>query len=115
MKLMQFNLAVLPGDGIGVDVTTEGVKVLQAVGEKFGHKFDLKYGHIGGIAIDETSEALPKETLRICKKARAVILGAVGGPKWDDPLAKVRPLTCLPSFPQICAIFGSLATRACTS
>jgi 3-isopropylmalate dehydrogenase len=88
---MQFNLAVLPGDGIGVDVTAEGVKVLQAVGEKFGHKFDIHYGLVGGIAIDETGEALPRETLKMCRKARAVILGAVGGPKWDDPLAKVRP------------------------
>ncbi len=105
---MQFNLAVLPGDGIGVDVTTEGVKVLQAVGEKFGHKFDLKYGHIGGIAIDETGEALPEETLRICKKAQAVILGAVGGPKWDDPLAKVRPEDGLLGIRKAMGLFANL-------
>jgi len=105
---MQFNLAVLPGDGIGVDVTTEGVKVLQAVGEKFGHKFNLKYGHIGGIAIDETGEALPKETLGICKKAQAVILGAVGGPKWDDPLAKVRPEDGLLGLRKAMGLFANL-------
>ena len=57
---MKFNLAVLPGDGIGADVTTEGVKVLEAVGKKYGHTFALEYGHIGGIAIDETGESLQK-------------------------------------------------------
>ncbi|MFC2016298.1 3-isopropylmalate dehydrogenase [Chloroflexota bacterium] len=88
---MKFDLAVLPGDGIGPDVTDEGIKVLQAIGERFGHKFDLHYGLVGGIAIDETGEALPKDTLKICRRCQAVLLGAVGGPKWDNPEAKVRP------------------------
>ncbi len=56
---MKFNLTVLPGDGIGVDVTAEAVKVLRAIGERFGHEFDLHYGLIGGIDIDQTGEALP--------------------------------------------------------
>ena len=60
---MKFKLAVLPGDGIGPDVTTEAVKVLLAIGEKFGHKFELKFGVFGGIAIDQTGEALPKADL----------------------------------------------------
>jgi len=105
---MKFNLAVLPGDGIGPDVTTEGVKVLQAVGEKFGHEFNLKYGLVGGIAIDETGEALPKDTLKECKKARAVLLGAVGGPKWDDPLAKVRPEDGLLALRKDLGLFANL-------
>jgi 3-isopropylmalate dehydrogenase len=105
---MQFNLAVLPGDGIGVDVVTEGVKVLQAVGRKYGHKFELKYGHIGGIAIDATGEALPEETLKMCKKADAVMLGAVGGPKWDDPLAKVRPEDGLLAIRKAMGLFANL-------
>ncbi len=88
---MEFSLAVLPGDGIGPEVMAEGIKVLQAVGDRFGHKFDLHYGLVGGIAIDQTGEALSKETLKMCRGAQAVLLGAVGGPKWDDPTAKVRP------------------------
>ena len=88
---MKYDLAVLPGDGIGPEVTIEGIKVLQASGNKFGHQFDLQHGLIGGIAIDETGESLPKETLKACRQCRAVLLGAVGGPKWDDPSAKVRP------------------------
>ena len=88
---MKFKLAVLPGDGIGPDVVTEGVKVLQAIGKKFGHQFDLHYGLIGGIAIDKSGEAFSKETLKMCQSYQAVMLGAVGGPQWDDPKAKTRP------------------------
>src|SRR3989304_4009970 len=88
---MQFNIAVVAGDGIGPDVMAEGVKVLREIGEKFGHKFDLKFGLVGGISIDKSGVALTEETLDMCKKAQAVLLGAVGGPKWDDPAAKVRP------------------------
>jgi 3-isopropylmalate dehydrogenase len=88
---MKFNLAILPGDGIGPEVTDEGIKVLQAIGAKYGHDFNLQYGLVGGIAIDESGQALTRETLRMCRKCDAVLLGAVGGPKWDDPLASVRP------------------------
>ena len=88
---MQYSLSVLPGDGIGPEVTAEGIKVLQAVERKFGHSFDLYYGLVGGVAIDETEEALPKGTLGMCQKCDAVLLGAVGGPKWDDPKAPVHP------------------------
>jgi len=88
---MQFNLTVLPGDGVGPEVTSEAIKVLQAIGRKFGHVFNLHYGLMGGIAIDETGTALPKDTLKMCKNCDAVLLGAVGGPKWDDPQAKVHP------------------------
>jgi 3-isopropylmalate dehydrogenase len=88
---MNFNIAVTPGDGIGPDVMAEGVKVLRAIGSKFGHQFNLETGLVGGISIDKSGEALTKETLSMCKKAQAVMLGAVGGPKWDDPLAKTRP------------------------
>ncbi|MFC2005279.1 isocitrate/isopropylmalate family dehydrogenase, partial [Chloroflexota bacterium] len=105
---MQFNLAVLPGDGIGPDVTTEAVKVLQTIGEKFGHKFDLQFGAIGGIAIDQTGEALPRDTLKMCKRAQAVLLGAVGGPKWDDPQAKVRPEDGLLALRKSLGLFANL-------
>ena len=88
---MQFNLAVLPGDGVGPEVTNEAIKVLQAAGKRFGHKFNLHYGLLGGIAIDKEGVALSPETLKLCKSSDAVLLGAVGGPKWDDPQAKIRP------------------------
>lgn len=88
---MKYNIAVIPGDGIGPEVVDSTVKVLNAVGEKFGHRFDYEYVIAGGCAIDKTGNPLPQETLDICKKSDAVLLGAVGGPKWDDPTAKVRP------------------------
>jgi 3-isopropylmalate dehydrogenase len=105
---MQFNLAVLPGDGVGPDVINEAVKVLQVVAERFGHKFDLQHGLVGGIAIDETGEALSKETLKMCRSAQAVLLGAVGGPKWDDPLAKVRPEDGLLALRKELGLFANL-------
>ena len=88
---MRFNIAFLPGDGIGPEVAAEGVKVLEAVGNRFGHEFSLHEGDIGGIAIDKHGVALMPETLSMCRRCDAVLLGAVGGPKWDDPIAKVRP------------------------
>ncbi|MFC2071529.1 3-isopropylmalate dehydrogenase [Chloroflexota bacterium] len=105
---MQFSLAVLPGDGIGPDVTAEGIKVLQAIGSRFGHDFNLQYGLVGGIAIDQTGEALPKETLEMCRGAQAVLLGAVGGPKWDDPKANVRPEDGLLALRQGLGLFANL-------
>ena len=84
-------ITLLPGDGIGPDVVAEGVKALQAVGKRYGHSFELHQALLGGCAIDATGTALPEETLRIAQASDAVLLGAVGGPKWDNPEAKVRP------------------------
>ena len=105
---MQFNLVVLPGDGIGPEVTAEGVKVLQAIGNSFGHNFNLRYGLVGGVAIDETGVALSQETLKICQRVDAVLLGAVGGPKWDDPKAKVRPEDGLLALRKELGLFANL-------
>lgn len=88
---MNVRIAVLPGDGIGPEVTAEGVRVLQAVGERFGQVFHMREALIGGCAIDATGKALPAETLEACRAADAVLLGAVGGPQWDNPDAPVRP------------------------
>lgn len=88
---MKYNIAVIPGDGIGPEVVDSTIKVLNAVGEKFGHRFDYEYLLAGGCAIDKFGTPLPEETLEACKKSDSVLLGAVGGPKWDDPTAKVRP------------------------
>jgi 3-isopropylmalate dehydrogenase len=83
-------IAVLPGDGIGPEVVREGVRVLRAVGVRFGHSFELREAPFGGCAIDQQGAPLPEETLALCRSANAVLLGAVGGPKWG-PAAKVRP------------------------
>ncbi len=88
---MKFSIAVLPGDGVGPEVVAEAVKVMEAVGRSFGHAFELTYGRVGGSAIDEFGTPLPSETEEICDNADAILFGAVGGPKWDDPQAKTRP------------------------
>ncbi len=88
---MKAKITVLPGDGIGPEVVAEGLKVLQAVARKFGHAFEFAECLVGGIAIDQTGNPLPDATLASCRASDAVLLGAVGGPKWSDPRAAVRP------------------------
>ena len=88
---MHAEIAVLPGDGIGPEVVTAALSVLRTVARRYGHTFEFGEYDIGGIAIDKTGEPLPAGTLEACRKADAVLLGAVGGPKWSDPNAKVRP------------------------
>ena len=90
--MKEYSICLLPGDGIGPEIIAEGVKVLDAIGEKYGVAFNYTEALIGGIAIDKTGEALPEETVSACKAADAVLLAAVGGPKWDttDP-SKPRP------------------------
>lgn len=88
---MHAKIALLPGDGIGPEVVAEGVKLLNAIGKKYGHTFEFTEALIGGIAIDQTGQPLPDETIETCRQADAILLGAVGGPKWSDPSAKVRP------------------------
>ena len=84
-------IAVLPGDGIGPEVVREGLKVFSAVAEKYGFSYELKEGIIGGAAIDKYGEPLPESSLDMAKNADAVILGAVGGPKWENLDYKIRP------------------------
>ncbi len=105
---MKFELVVLPGDGVGPEVTTEAIKVLQAIGKRFKHDFNLNYGLVGGVAIDETGAALPEATLKICHNCDAVLLGAVGGPKWDDPKARVHPEDGLLALRKRLGLFANL-------
>ncbi len=84
-------IALLPGDGIGPEVCAAGRAVLEVVAERFGHRFDFESGLIGGSAIDATGNPLPDDTIAMCQRADAVLLGAVGGPQWDIPYATVRP------------------------
>ena len=87
---MKARIAVIAGDGIGPEVIAEGVRVLERVAQKFGHEFTMTTAPFGGVAIDLTGDPLPKATLDECLAADAVLLGAIGGPKWG-PSAKVRP------------------------
>ena len=88
---MLHTITLLPGDGIGPEVVAEARKVLEAVAARFGHTFTFREAVIGGSAIDETGDPLPDETLKACQASDAGLLGAVGGPKWSDPRAEVRP------------------------
>ncbi len=86
-----FRVAVLPGDGIGPEVTGEAVKVLKAAEEVIGPTFRFQNGLIGGCALDATAVPLPAETISICNNAQAVLMGAVGGPRWDSRRPELRP------------------------
>ena len=89
---MDFKIAVLPGDGIGPEISKQGVDVMTAVCEKFGHNVTYKYALCGADAIDKVGDPFPQETFEICRDADAVLFSAVGDPKFDnDPTAKVRP------------------------
>ena len=89
---MDFKIAVLPGDGIGPEISKQGVEVMTAVCEKFGHNVSYKYALCGADAIDKVGDPFPQETFEICRDADAVLFSAVGDPKFDnDPTAKVRP------------------------
>lgn len=88
---MKAKIMVIAGDGIGVEVTAAAIEVLQKIAGKYGHEFEFNEALIGGIAIDKTGTALPDETLRLGEQSDAILLGAVGGPKWDNPSAAVRP------------------------
>ena len=88
---MKASIAVLPGDGIGPEVISESIKVLEAIGNRFNHDFEIESGRVGGNAIDDYGTPLPQETIDTCKDSDAILFGAVGGPKWDAPNADVRP------------------------
>ena len=91
MSSINAKIILLPGDGIGPEVIVEGRKVLETISDLYGHSFTFEEYLVGGCAIDAHGAALTDEALEACKTADAVLLGAVGGPKWDDPTAAVRP------------------------
>ncbi|MDA8189398.1 MAG: 3-isopropylmalate dehydrogenase [Dehalococcoidales bacterium] len=105
---MRANIAVVPGDGIGNEVTAEAVTVLGVVAKRFGHKFEFENALIGGAAIDATGVPMPAETMSLVKKSDAVLLGAVGGPKWDDPRSTVRPEQALFALRKGLGLFANL-------
>ena len=96
---MKFDIALLPGDGIGPEVTCQAVKSVEAVCRKFGHEVSWHFAYAGACAIDRYGDAFPEVTYKTCKDADAVLFGAVGDPKYDnDPTAKVRPEQGLPTM-----------------
>jgi len=105
---MNANILLLPGDGIGPEVTGAAVQVLQALAEAYGHSFAFQVRLIGGCSIDRYGTALSDEALADCQAADAVLLGAVGGPKWDDPQAQVRPEQGLLRLRKELGVFANL-------
>jgi 3-isopropylmalate dehydrogenase len=105
---MHSKITLLPGDGIGPEVVVEAVRVLDAVAAKYEHTFTYSERLIGGCSIDKSGTALTEETLADCKASDAVLLGAVGGPKWDDPSARVRPEQGLLGLRKGLGVFANL-------
>jgi 3-isopropylmalate dehydrogenase len=105
---MKAKIVLLPGDGVGPEVIGQARAVLEAVASRAGHELSFETQLIGGIAIDETGDPLPPATLSACKAADAVMLGAVGGPKWDDPNAKTRPEKGLLAIRKGLGLFANL-------
>ncbi len=105
---MNFNITLLPGDGIGPEVVAEAVRVLETIASKHGHSFTFTERLMGGCSIDRYGSSLTDETLADCQAADAVLLGAVGGPKWDDPNAKDRPERGLLALRKGLGVFANL-------
>ena len=105
---MKARIAVLPGDGIGPEVIAAALGCLRAVGERFGHDFELTEHPFGGAAIDACGDPLPAATLAACRAADAVLLGAIGGPKWSAPDAPVRPETGLLRLRRELGVYANL-------
>jgi len=105
---LDYKLTLLPGDGIGPEIVAEAVRVLDVVASKHGHSFTYTERLMGGCSIDKYGSSLTDETLADCKSADAVLLGAVGGPKWDDPTAKDRPERGLLALRKGLGVFANL-------
>ncbi len=105
---MKHSIVLLPGDGIGPEIVAQARHVLEAVADRFHHEFSFSTHRIGGTAIDETGDPLPSETVEACRAASAILLGAVGGPKWDDPSAKTRPEAGLLRIRKELGLFANL-------
>ena len=105
---MKFNIGLLKGDGIGPEIVDSAVKVLEKIGEKYGHEFVFTPYLIGGCAIDATGKPLPEETVEGCLNSDSVLLGAVGGPKWDNLPGDVRPEKALLGIRAAMELFTNL-------
>lgn len=105
---MNSTIVLLPGDGIGPEIVAQAKRVLETIAARFGHDFEMPEHPIGGNAIDNFGDPLPAATLQACRESQAVLLGAVGGPKWDDPKAKTRPEAGLLRIRRELGLFANL-------
>ncbi|MDR1754926.1 MAG: 3-isopropylmalate dehydrogenase [Eubacterium sp.] len=105
---MTKNIAVIKGDGIGPEIVEQALKILSKIGERYNTHFNFSYALMGGIAIDETGEPLPAETVEICKNSDSVLLGAVGGPKWDKGEGNLRPEAGLLGIRKALGLFANI-------
>lgn len=105
---MKKRITVLPGDGIGPEIVAEAVKVLNKVAEKYGHAFEYTYVDIGGCSIDKYGVPITDEGMRLCKESDSVLLGAVGGPKWDNCPPAIRPEKALLAVRKELGLFANL-------
>jgi len=105
---MEALIALLPGDGIGPEVTSAATKALDAVAARYGHSFEYREALIGGAAIDAVEDPLPPATVAVCEKADAVLLGAVGGPQWSDPNATIRPEQGLLKLRAVLGVYANI-------
>ena len=105
---MKKKITVLPGDGIGREIANGAMDVLQAIGQRFGHEFEMETAEIGGAAIDQEGRPLPEATVALCKQSDAVLLGAVGGPKWDQHPSGFRPEQGLLGIRKALGLFANL-------
>ena len=105
---MKFNIAAFPGDGVGPEVVEEGAKLLDRIGQLTNNTFTLQYGLVGGIAIDEVGTPLPSQSLDLAKASSAILFGAVGGPKWDDPSAPHRPEDAILGLRKALGLFANI-------
>lgn len=110
--MSNFNIALIKGDGIGPEVTAEALKILFLTGEIFGHTFSFTEALLGGCAIDKTGKPLPQETLEICKAGEAVLLGAIGGEKWDALPGHLRPEAGLLELRKSLGLYANLRPAA---
>lgn len=105
---MQKNITVIKGDGIGPEIVDQAIRVMDRVAEKFGHKFNYTYVLAGGCAIDATGGPLPQETLDACLRADSVLLGAMGGPKWDNVDQSIRPEKALLGIRKAMGLYANM-------
>src|SRR5690606_17147193 len=112
---MKKSIAILNGDGVGKEVVKGAVEILKAVGERFNHQFSFQHALIGGEAIDIEGTPLPDETLEICKRSDAVLLGAVGGPKWDQNPPHLRPEKGLLQIRKALQLYANIRPVTCFS
>ena len=103
-----YRIAVIPGDGIGPEIVAEAIKVLNKVGDKFGHTFEYTYRLMGGAAYDAVGTCFPEDTVEVCQKHDAVLLGAVGGPKWDNLPGAERPEKALLKIREGLGLYANL-------